>query len=75
MPGMHRLRLSVYAYQTDKPLPFGIYAGHTAAYPQLIDLVKVLEAPPGKPAVLETEVYLRTGARQRLARPYPTASG
>ena len=43
VPGLHRLRLSVYGYQTDKPLPFGIYAGHTGAYPQLIDLVKVLE--------------------------------
>ena len=60
VPGVHRLRLSVYAYQTDKPLLFGIYAGHTVAYPQLIDLVKILEAPPGKPTVLETEVYLRT---------------
>ncbi len=60
VPGMHRLRLSVYAYQTDKPLLFGIYAGHTVAYPQLIELVKVLEAPPGKPTVLETDVYLRT---------------
>lgn len=60
-PGMHKLRLSVYAYQTDKPLPFGIYAGHTGAYPQIVDLVKVLEAQPGKPTILETEVYLRTG--------------
>ena len=57
---MHKLRLSVYGYQTDQPLVFGIYAGHTIAYPQLLDLVKVLEAPPGKPAVLETEIYLRT---------------
>ncbi len=60
MPGMHKLRLSVYGYQTEQPLIFGIYAGHTVAYPQLLDLVKVLEAPPGKPAVLETEIYLRT---------------
>lgn len=57
--GMHKLRLSVYAYQTDKPLAFGIYAGHTGAYPQIIELVKVLEAPPGKATVLETEIYLR----------------
>lgn len=60
VPGIHRLRLSVYAYQTDKPLLFGIYAGHTGAYPQLIELIKVLEAPPGKATVIETEVYLRT---------------
>ena len=60
-PGLHRLRISVYGYQTDKPLAFGVYAGHTFAYPQIIDLVKVLEAPPGTPAVIETEVYLRTG--------------
>jgi mono/diheme cytochrome c family protein len=68
VPGIHRLRLSVYAYQTDKPLAFGIYAGHTAAYPQLIDLVKVLEAPPGKATVIETEVYFRTADDNDLAR-------
>lgn len=59
-PGMHRLRIFAYGYQTDKPMLVGIYAGHTVAYPQLIDLVKVIEVPPGKPAVIETEVYLRT---------------
>jgi mono/diheme cytochrome c family protein len=60
VPGMHKLRLSVYAYQTDKPLLFGIYAGHTGAYPQIIELLKVLEAPPGKPTIIETEVNFRT---------------
>ena len=65
--GVHRLRLSVYAYQTDKPLAFGIWAGHTGAYPQLIELVKVLEAPPGKATVLETEIYLRTREDNDLA--------
>ena len=58
VPGIYKVRFSVYGYQTDKPMPFGIYAGHTDAYPQLIDLLKVLEAPPGKPAAIETEVYL-----------------
>ncbi len=61
VPGLHHLKISVYGYQTDKPLAFGIYAGHVWAYPQIIELLKVLEAPPGKPAVLETDVYLRTG--------------
>jgi hypothetical protein len=61
VPGVHKLRLSVYGYQTDKPLPFGIYAGHTSAYPQLLSLAGTLAAPPGKPTVLETEVYFRTG--------------
>ncbi|MEI6258246.1 MAG: DUF1587 domain-containing protein, partial [Planctomycetota bacterium] len=60
-PGLYKIRLSVYGYQTDKPLPFGIYAGHTGSYPQLIELLAVLDAPPGKPAVLETEIYLSTG--------------
>lgn len=59
-PGIHRLRMNVYGYQTDRPMAFGIYAGHTAAYPQILDLLTVLEAPPGKPTVLETEVYLRS---------------
>lgn len=67
LPGIHKLKLSVYAYQTDKPLPFGIYAGHTGAYPQLVELIKVLEAPPGKPTVLETEIYLRTNDVNDLA--------
>ena len=57
-PGLQKIRLSVFGYQTDKPLPFGIYAGHVGAYPQLIELAAVLDAPPGKPAVLETEIYL-----------------
>ena len=56
-PGMHRIRISVYGYQTDKPLPFGIYVGHTSAYPQILDLPSILEAPPGKAAVIETEIY------------------
>ena len=67
VPGVHRLRLSVYGYQTDKPLPFGIYAGHTGAYPQIIELLAVLEAPPGKPAIIETEIYLRTREVNDLA--------
>jgi uracil-DNA glycosylase len=60
-PGLYKVRLSVYGYQTDKPLPFGIYAGHTGAYPQILQLLDVLDAPPGKPAVLETEIYLGSG--------------
>jgi mono/diheme cytochrome c family protein len=60
-PGLYKIRLSVYGYQTDKPLPFGIYAGATGAYPQNISLLDVLDAPPGKPAVLETEIYLGSG--------------
>ena len=60
-PGMHHLRMNVYSYQTDKPIPFGIYVGHVAAYPQILELTKVLEAPPRTPTILETDVYLRTG--------------
>lgn len=60
-PGLHRLRISAYGYQTDKPLPVGIYVGHVWSYPQLLDLIKVVEIPPGKPAIVETVVYLRTG--------------
>jgi mono/diheme cytochrome c family protein len=60
-PGVHHLRMNVYAYQTDKPIPFGIYVGHVWSYPQILELTKVLEAPPGKPTILETDVYLRTG--------------
>ncbi len=59
-PGLHRLRITAYGYQTNKPMAFGVYAGHTSAYPQVIDLLAVLEAPPGKSAVIETEVYLRS---------------
>jgi hypothetical protein len=59
-PGLHRLRIHAYGYQTEKPLPVGIYTGHTGAYPQLIQLVKVIEVPPGGPGVVETDVYLRS---------------
>jgi len=67
-PGLHKIRLSVFGYQTDKPLPFGIYAGHIGAYPQLVELVAVLDAPPGKPAVLETEIYLASTDINEKAR-------
>jgi hypothetical protein len=60
-PGLHRLRMHVYGYQTDKPLPVGIYAGHVFAYPQILKLLKVVDVPPGKPAIVEADVYLRTG--------------
>ena len=60
-PGLHRLRMHIYGYQTDKPLPVGIYAGHVWAYPQILELLKVVDAPPGKPAIVEADVYLRTG--------------
>ena len=66
-PGIHRLRMSVYGYQTDRTLPFGVYAGHTGAYPQLIELRTVAEAPPGAPAVVEAEVYLSTSELNDLA--------
>lgn len=66
-PGMHRVRFSIYAYQSDKPLTCGIYAGHTDAYPQLVDLVGMVEAPPGKATVVETEIYLRTREFNELA--------
>ena len=60
-PGLHRIRMHVYGYQTDKPLPVGIYAGHVSAYPQILKLLKVVDVPPGRPAIVETDVYLRTG--------------
>lgn len=64
-PGVHKLRVHVYAYQSDKPLAFGIYTGKTHSYPQEIELAALLEAPPGKPAIVETELYLkeRSGLR------------
>jgi mono/diheme cytochrome c family protein len=60
-PGRYRLRMEVYGYQTDKPLPVGIYAGHVWAYPQILDLLQVVDVPPGKPSFVEAVVYLRTG--------------
>jgi mono/diheme cytochrome c family protein len=59
-PGLHKLKIHAYGYQTDKPMAVGIYAGHTGAYPQIIDLVGIVEVPPGKPSIIETEVYLRS---------------
>jgi hypothetical protein len=66
VPGIHKIRCSVYGYQTDKPLTFGIYTGSTWSYPQQIELAKVLEAPPGKAAVVETEIYMKAGTGIRL---------
>lgn len=59
--GWHRVRMSVYAYQTDKPLPFGVYVGNTWGYPEMLELTRLLYAPPGKPVVLETDLYLTGG--------------
>ncbi|MFM7863462.1 MAG: DUF1587 domain-containing protein, partial [Planctomycetaceae bacterium] len=59
--GLHRLRMHIYGYQTDKPLPVGIYVGHVWAYPQILELLKVVDAPPGKTAIVEADVYLRMG--------------
>jgi mono/diheme cytochrome c family protein len=67
-PGLHKVRLSVFGYQTDKPLPFGIYGGHVSAYPQLIELLAVLDAPPGEPSVLETVIYLASSDMNDKAR-------
>ncbi|MEX1223692.1 MAG: DUF1592 domain-containing protein, partial [Pirellulales bacterium] len=66
VPGVHKLRMHVYAYQSDEPLLFGVYAGKTLSYPQEIELLDVLEAPAGKPAVVETELYLKERAGIRL---------
>jgi mono/diheme cytochrome c family protein len=65
-PGVHKIRIHVYAYQTDQPLLFGLYTGKTLAYPQQIELAAILEAPPGQPAIVETELYLKKGAGIRL---------
>jgi mono/diheme cytochrome c family protein len=59
-PGRHRLRINAYGYQTDRPLPVGIYVGHTSAYPQILRLLKIVEILPAKPSIVETEVYLRS---------------
>ena len=66
VPGIHKIRMHVYAYQTDKPLPFALYAGHTSAYPQIVRMVDVQEAPPGKPTIIETEVFLKANDSLRL---------
>ncbi len=66
VPGTYKLRVHAYAYQSDKPLALGVYKGKTYSYPQEIELAAILEAPAGKPAVLETEIYLNRGERFRL---------
>ena len=60
-PGWHRLRVTAYGYQTDKPLPVGIYGGHVWAYPQTLELLEVIDVPPGKASTIEVDVFLRTG--------------
>ena len=58
VPGRYKVRIHVYGYQTDKPMPIGIYTGKTHTYPQQIQLQDIVMAPAAKPAVLETEVLL-----------------
>ena len=65
VPGVHKFKLHVYGYQTDKPLPFAFYAG-PGGYPQVLEIVKVLEAPPGKPSIVEADVYLHTKGNSDL---------
>ena len=64
--GVQKIRVSAYGFQTEKPMPFGVYVGRTGAYPQVIRLAAVLEAPPGSPGVMETEVFMRKGEGMRL---------
>ena len=59
LPGAHRLKMHVYGYQTDKPLPFAVYAG-PGGFPQVLEIVKVVAAPPGRPAIVEADVYFHT---------------
>lgn len=65
LPGMHKLKLHVYGYQTEKPLPFAIYAG-PGGFPQVLEIVNVLEAPPGKPSIVEADVYFHTKGNSDL---------
>jgi hypothetical protein len=67
VPGRHRLRIQCYGFQTDTPLPFGVYAG-PGGYPQILELVEILDAPPGGPAVVEAEIYFRTSGNGDLTR-------
>lgn len=66
VPGRHTVRVHVYGYQTDKPLPFGVYLGTTWSYPQKIRLAGLGVAPPGKPAVIEVEVDAEKGDGLRI---------
>jgi hypothetical protein len=63
---MAHVRVSLYGDQAPQPLPFGFYAWNTWAYPQHLELIGMLEAPPGKAAVLETDLYFRAGDGVRL---------
>jgi hypothetical protein len=65
VPGVHKLKMHVYGYQTDKPLPFAVYAG-PGGFPQVLEIVTVLEAPPGKPSVVEADVYFHTRGNSDL---------
>ena len=65
VPGVHKLKMHVYGYQTDAPLPFAVYAG-PGGFPQVLEIVKVLEAPPGEPAVVEADVYFHTKGNSDL---------
>ena len=59
VPGVHKLKMHVYGYQTGEPLPFAFYAG-AGGYPPQLEILRVFEAPAGKPGVVEAEIYLHS---------------
>ena len=75
-PGRYRIRLHAYGYQTDKPLPVGIYTGNAGGYPQQIRLRDIVMVPPGKPAIVESNVFLLGEEGEALGmRPIPLGIG
>ena len=74
-PGRYKIRFHTYGYQTDEPLPVGIYAGITHAYPKQISLRDVVMIPPGKPAVVESKVLNLTKHEGMGILPIPLGIG
>ena len=65
LQGRHKIRFSVYGYQTDKPVSFAVSLGPPFPWPGT-KFVRLGEALPGKPSVVEMEIPLEGQAVVRL---------
>jgi mono/diheme cytochrome c family protein len=51
--GMYRIRISAFAYQSDKPVGMRVYGGDVAGRDGKVHLIGNYDVPPGKPMVVE----------------------
>ncbi len=53
MAGLYRIRITAYAYQSDKPVGMRVYGGDVAGRDGKVHLIGNYDVPPGKPTDIE----------------------